>query len=150
MFGIALLPLGSLLFAASEPPVSVTFREEPAGPADSGAKRVLVSQFENRSAKVIAAYVIRIEHREPGMDKPSSIEVVSTMTRALGFSKGRPGYAPGERWTERTKTGGASSAPTVTLDLVVYEDGSHWGPDKAKRLDRLLGIRAGATAERQP
>lgn len=147
--GLALASIisSTLLFGASEPPLSVTFREEVAGPAQSGAKQVLVTQFENRSAKVIAAYVILIEHREPGLDKPAAFEAVSTMTRALGFSKGRPGYLPGEQWADLIPVKAASSDPTVSLDLVVFEDGTHWGPDRSKRLDRLLGIRAGATIE---
>jgi hypothetical protein len=145
---LLLLFLHPLLYG-EEPPVWMSFREEPGDSARDGAGRVLAMQFENRSGKVVAAYVIRIEHREPGAAKPAAVEVASTMTSALGFSKGRPGFQPGERWTDRVAVRETSEAPTVSLDLVMYADGSHWGPDKSKRLDWLKGIRTGAGLERQ-
>lgn len=139
------------LIAADEPPGSVSFREEAADAAQAqrGAGRMLEMEFANRPDKVIAAYAVRVEHREPGLEEPAAVEVPGTLTRAPGLGKGRPGYAPGDRWTERAAVRAVSHEPAISLDLVVYEDGSHWGPDKSKRLDRPLGIRAGASIERQ-
>lgn len=151
--GFLILPLALALpaRAADEPPLRVNSRLEGTGGGAQGkAGRVLALEFENRSGKVIAAYILRIEHREPGADKPVAVEISSAMTRALGFSKGRPGFQPGEQWTDRIPVQEISEdAPAVSLDLVVYEDGSHWGPDKSKRLEWLKGIRTGAGLEQQ-
>lgn|GEM_PF-3000777 len=37
----------------------------------------------------------------------------------------------------------------VKLDLVMFEDGSHRGPNKAGQLQRFLGMRDGARLERE-
>jgi hypothetical protein len=106
-------------------------------------------QCQNTSNKVIAAYVIRIDHLDQD-GKVTVRESTMTITKDLGLSKGRPGYQPGERWVERMPVRVEAASRDVALDLVVYADGSHWGPDKARKLDHILGIKAGAQMERTP
>lgn len=150
LLALPILYLNSPLFAASDPPLTVSFREEAANAAETGAERALIIQLESRANKVIAAYVIRIEHRESGSQKPTLVEAITAMTSALGLSKGRPGFRPGEKWTDRIPVRALPSPPGAALDLVIFDDGSYWGPDKSNRRERLLGIRAGAALERRP
>lgn len=98
--------------------------------------------MENTSAKPIAAYVLRIVCRDRD-GKTTLVETYSAITRGLGLGKGRPSFRPGEQWSESVKAPGGDPAE-VQLDLVLFEDGTHWGPNKANRLERLLGMRAGA------
>lgn len=111
------------------------------------ATRMEIS-FENKSAKPIAAYVLRFIQVGLG-GKTSTVESRTVMTKGLGFSKGRPAFQPGERWkdTFRINTTG-SAAPAV--DLVVFEDGTQWGEDKARQSSKVDGVRVGALLEQNP
>lgn len=148
MLAVVFLPV-TLALASPEQeqaPISLTARELRSG---AEAKPELELECENRSGKVIAAYVVRIDDRDEN-GKLIARTSLTSMTRDLGFTKGRPGYQPGERWIERRPVVGGAPSREVVLDLVMFADGSHWGPNKANKLSYLLGVKAGAHLERAP
>lgn len=138
--------LASVFSGQEQSPVGLTVREIRSG---AEARPELEIEYENRSGKVIAAYVVRVDHCDE-KGKLVIRESLTSITKDLGLTKGRPGFAPGERWTERTAIRVEEARRDVVLDLVIYADGSHWGPNKARRLDYLMGIKTGAHMERSP
>jgi hypothetical protein len=123
-------------------PVSVSMRVDASGTA---AKAVL--ELQNVADKPVAAYAVRLIRRgEDG--KALSIRTHSAATRSLGLSVGRASFQPGEKWTDTIDL--PEGGPVeVKLDLVLFEDGTHWGPNKSGQLERFLGMRDGARLERE-
>jgi hypothetical protein len=139
----AFLLMANLVFAQTSP-IATSTRQVAAAAAPGGA--VLEVSCQNRSDKPIAVYVFRFDRLDAN-GKLLTRESLIQMTRGLGLSKGRPSFQPGETWTDRLPLRGEAS-PELVLDLVVYEDGSHWGPNKAGKLDHIQGVKAGAKLER--
>lgn len=144
--GLALIAaLGILAVAAPQPgaaPLSVAMRVDTAA-ADLAA----VLEFENLSEKPVAAYAVRLIRRgEDG--KVASITTHAVATRSIGLSMGRQSFQPGEKWTDTVKLPERQPVE-AQLDLVVFEDGTHWGPNKSKQLERFQGLRDGARLERE-
>lgn len=144
--GLALIAaLGILAVAAPQPgaaPLSVAMRVDTAA-ADLAA----VLEFENLSEKPVAAYAVRLIRRgEDG--KVASITTHAVATRSIGLSMGRQSFQPGEKWTDTVKLPERQPVE-AQLDLVVFEDGTHWGPNKARHLERFEGMRNGARLERE-
>jgi hypothetical protein len=71
-----------------------------------------------------------------------------TTPAQIVLSLGRASFQPGEKWSE-TITAPEGQPLEAQLDLVVFEDGSHWGPNKARQLERFQGLRDGARLERE-
>lgn len=108
---------------------------------------IVVVEFQNTSSSPVAAYAIRLVGRgEDG--QVISARTHSAATRGLGMSFRRTSFQPGQRWSE------AVPAPEgeplqVQLDLVMFEDGMFWGPNRSRQLERLLGMTDGARFERE-
>jgi hypothetical protein len=130
--------------AAQQAPIELTIQEAGGAP---DARRVIVAQLRNVSSKVVAAYVIRLDYRDDD-GKLTFRQASTSLTWDLGLSKGREGYQPGEQWLDRLRVATDEKPSEVTLDLVVYADGTHWGEDRTGKLNYLRGINAGAGLER--
>jgi hypothetical protein len=146
LLGLALIAaLGILAVAAPQPgaaPLSVAMRVD-----TTAADPAAVLEFENLSGKPVAAYAVRLIRRaEDG--KVASITTHAVSTRGLGMSLGRQSFQPGEKWTDAVKLPERQPVE-AQLDLVLFEDGTHWGPNKAKQLERFQGMREGAHFERE-
>jgi hypothetical protein len=127
---------------ADSAPLSMTYRVE-----DRTTPAQVVLDLQNVAGKPVAAYAIRLVRRgEDG--KVISTRAHSVSTRGLGLSLGRASFQPGEKWSE-TITAPEGQPLEAQLDLVVFEDGSHWGPNKARQLERFQGLRDGARLERE-
>ncbi len=104
-------------------------------------------EFQNLADRPVAAYAVRLVKRgEDG--KVVSVRTHAVSTRGLGISLGRPSYQPGEKWTE-TLALPEGPPVDVQLDLVMFEDGSFWGPNKSRQLERFQGLKDGARLERE-
>lgn len=124
--------------AASAPPLRISQRIGTAG---------ITLEMQNVSGQPVAAYAVRLV-RQDESGKTISVRTHSTATRGLGMSYGRPSFQPGEKWNETVSM--PEGAPTlVQLDLVLFEDGTYWGPNKSRELERFLGMKAGARFERE-
>lgn len=145
----ALILSGTLLWSASS---AVFAQQVPLQfstqiiPAATGQSSVVQLQFRNESDKPIAAYTLRIERRDKN-GKLISQETLTAATRGLGISKLRPSYSPGETWVSKHKVTDPQQ-PEIAVDMVLFEDGTHWGPDKAHSLARLHAMKQGAEMER--
>jgi hypothetical protein len=143
---IAGLLAPSVSLGQTQEPVTITVRTlEPV----EGAKPALEIEYENKSGKVIAAYAVRIDDYDKN-GKLISRQSVATITKDLGMRKGRPGFQPGERWLERIPIQGQADSRDVAMDVVVYADGTHWGPNRTGRLQYFRGFQDGARMERIP
>lgn len=145
LFTCAALACAGLLAQTSqtaEPPLAVTHRLEAKA---EGTKAVL--DMENRSGRAVAAYAVRLVRRgEDGKVAWSQTHAVGT--RGLGMSMGRASFQPGEKWSDAVTVAGGE--PTeVQLDLVMFEDGTFWGPNRGHQLERFLGMKDGARFERE-
>ncbi len=126
----------------SPAPLSVAHRVE----MRAGGPQALL-EFQNRSGRPVAAYAVRLVKRgENG--KAVSVRTHAVSTNGLGVSLGRPSYQDRETWTE-TLALPEGPPVEVQLDLVLYEDGSFWGPNKSRQLERFQGLRDGARLERE-
>ncbi len=106
-----------------------------------------VLELQNLTDRPVAAYAVRLVKRgENG--KVVSVRTHAVSTRGLGVSLGRPSFQTGERWTE-TLALPEGPPVEVELDLVLFEDGSFWGPNKSRQLERFQGLRDGARLERE-
>lgn len=145
LLGVAALACAGLLAQTSqtaEPPLAVTHRVEVKA---EGTKAVL--DLENRSGRQVAAYAVRLARR--GADgKAVWVQTHAVSTRGLGLSMGRSSFQPGEKWSDVVAVAGGE--PTdVQLDLVMFEDGTFWGPNRSHQLERFLGMKDGARFERE-
>ena len=123
-------------------PLRMTSRME-----GTGREAEAVLALQNASGKAVAAFAIRLIRRgEDG--KPVSIRTHAVATRGIGMSFGRPSFQPGEVWEERVQLGEAAPVEP-DVDLVLFEDGTSWGPNKSKQLERFLGMKDGARLERE-
>lgn len=129
--------------AQQSPPLHLTTKAIP-GAQDSS--KGIELQLRNASAKPIAAYVVRFDHFDINR-KLISRQTSSSITRGLGVGRGRPSYAPGESWQERPQVADPQETE-IAVDLVLFEDGTHWGPDLSSSRPRLKGMKEGAQMER--
>lgn len=124
------------------PPLLVSLRVE-----ERVAQPEAVLEMQNVSGKPVAAYAVRLIRRgEDG--KALSIRTHSVATRGVGLSLGRPSFLQGEKWKD-TVALPEGQPVEVHLDLVLFEDGTLWGPNKARQLERFQGLRDGARLERE-
>jgi hypothetical protein len=128
--------------ADTDAPIKYSFQADAAPPDGK-----LEFRMENTSAKPIAAFVLRFVYRDKE-GKTSIVQTYGVVTRGLGLSKGRASFQPGEQWSDAVKAS-AGEPSEVQLDLVMFEDGTNWGPNKSKYLERYTGMQAGAKMERE-
>ncbi len=144
--GLALIAVFGTAAAAGSPPdaapLGVTLRLD-----TSAAEPSAVLEMENLAAKPVAAYAVRLIRREAD-GKVASITTHAVSTRGIGMSMGRQSFQPGEKWTDTVKLPERQPVE-AQLDLVLFEDGTHWGPNKSKQLERFQGMREGARFERE-
>lgn len=113
----------------------------------SSPEPVAILEMENLSGKPVAAYAVRLIRR--GDDgKAVSIRTHAVSTRGIGLSMGRSSFQPGEKWSDAVKMPEGEPVE-AQVDLVLFEDGTHWGPNKSKQLERFQGLRDGARVERE-
>lgn len=125
--------LAAIAAAAQQPPITLTVEETTEG---------RIVRCENTSDRAIAAFVIRIDYKDQS-GKVALSEARTAMTKDLGLDKGRPAYQPGEQWVDRFPKPSGLGQGEPALDLVIYADGTHWGPNKSGRLQYILGFRDG-------
>ncbi|MGQ9916187.1 MAG: hypothetical protein ACUVS7_02100 [Bryobacteraceae bacterium] len=145
LWGFALMGLSTLLAAGGEQsaaPLGVQLKANASSPEPAA-----ILEMENLSGKPVAAYAVRLIRRgEDG--KAVSIRTHAVSTSGLGVSLGRPSFRPGEKWSDTVKLAEGERVE-AHVDLVLFEDGTHWGPNKSKQLERFQGLRDGARLERQ-
>jgi len=109
-------------------------------PVGSGKIEVDVT---NSSAKPIRGYVIDISFYRVSDGQPISKH---TRTALMAGVAGIPGpLMPGE--TQRAlkpipvpQAGGKLARYRIAIDLVMFSDGTHWGPINLRESDRLVGM----------
>ncbi len=145
LWGMALTALFGIAAAGSPPdapPLGITLRLD-----GSAAEPSAALEMENLSGKPVAAYALRLIRR--GADgKVASVTTHAVAARSIGMSMGRQSFQPGEKWSDSVKLPERQPVE-AQLDLVLFEDGTHWGPNKAKQLERFQGMRDGARFERE-
>lgn len=146
LWGLALIAVFGIAAAAGPPPeaapLGITLRVD-----TSAAEPSAALEMENLSGKPVAAYAVRLIRR--GADgKVASVTTHAVATRSIGMSMGRQSFQPGEKWSGSVKLPERQPVE-AQLDLVLFEDGTHWGPNKAKQLERFQGMRDGARFERE-
>lgn len=144
-WGFALMGMSAFLAAGgdqSAAPLNVQLKAGSSSPEPAA-----VLEMENLSGKPVAAYAVRLIRR--GDDgKAVSIRTHAVSTRGIGLSMGRPSFQPGEKWSDTVKLA-EGELVEAHVDLVLFEDGTHWGPNKSKQLERFQGLRDGARLERE-
>lgn len=99
--------LASVFSGQEQSPVGLTVREIRSG---AGTKPELELEYENRSGKVIAAYVVRIDHWDE-RGKLVVRESLTSITKDLGLTRGardlRPesGGRSGQRFASKRHAG---------------------------------------------
>jgi hypothetical protein len=95
--------------------------------------------LKNTGSKPASAYVLRTEFRDRTTDKL----VAATVVRAIKLQNAAIGGV-GQQWANHKPIfiamgpDGAELKYNVTLDYVVFDDGSSWGPDISKLGNTML------------
>ncbi len=114
---------------------------------------IVTFSMTNISAKAIRGYVFIVDTFDLN-GKSLGGPICSTEKAPSPGSKGE--YSPGERWTENVElavrlTDGTpliTASARITLDYVLFADGTGWGPNKSKQAVALGRIRQGVLHER--
>jgi hypothetical protein len=116
-------------------------------------RSALTLDVENVSSKAIAAYVLNLELRDPATGRLLSRLSTSVFTKGIVPSAGHEPYAPTKSWShsmpmnQHALSAYQTAKSVFVVDLVVFEDGTTWGPDKSGSFQRILGMKEGAAAE---
>lgn len=109
-------------------------------PSDSASSKVIL---RNSGSKKITGYILKIEDFDSagkGTFRASEVRVFG-----LAGSKLSNGKLPGEQWTHKAKvfnkTGTVPSK--LSIDYVVFDDDSRWGPNSLGQGAKISGIREG-------
>lgn len=115
--------------------------------ADRGAEQLVSFRVKNTGAKPILAYVSFVTAK----DGARVMEVYKR--QHIAFQRSAL-YQPGAAWTEEfslpSLPGAARPCPPAAqpeIDFVLFEDGTHWGPDRYRLASRIRGEIAGVTFE---
>jgi hypothetical protein len=122
------------------PPLTVT--ATPAGAGQDGSQPGIVLNIKNTSGKNVLAYALQFRYTNPATGKAMGSGGHSVLRQG---TNGTPKYlAPGQTDTSlkarslpRTSYGVAATY-VISVDLVVFEDGSQWGPASSRDAQQLL------------
>jgi hypothetical protein len=137
LFSISMLVYGQQGSDNAPAPIEVTTATTTA--AQQGS--VLSFTLLNRSPKTVLGYVALLDFAD------SNGQPVGRATKVTlrGLEPARPGFLPGERWTDASKplpkdSSGKLVIPKVSIDYVVFSDNSNWGKDVMRQSLHLQGI----------
>lgn len=138
-----------MLFAEPQPPLTVEPSEVPV--ALAGGEAPVRFQLKNQSTKSIHAYVLVIGYYDDDGKLIGTLTTTGVSRDLLPRPDLRPPFGPGETWTHPYRMAEASGADrparaVARVDFVLFDDGSSWGPDKAKMSLYLKGIKDGSRA----
>ena len=132
----ALLVFAQLGMSQSGAPIEIV------EPAVSGTEPVSTVVLRNASTSRIAGYIIRFS--DFGPNGVLLNESFSSTLVGLASDHPRQAYVPGETWKLETRAAGRQGMPgatrKVSVDFVLFEDGTGWGPDTKHGSLRLRGV----------
>jgi len=135
--------------AESPVPLQVTVFQSTVNP--DGTKNLSL-QLKNTSANSITAYALRLDILDAASGKLIAV-ADRTIIRSTDGPTARPGYAPGEMWSDALQVPiiGDNIRHTLSVDYVKFrttDKPSAWGPDTRKGSIRIEATIAGYRAER--
>lgn len=106
-------------------------------------------ELVNQSTKTVRGYVVLVEFQ----DSSGETGFYTTLTRVHPphLPHGVHSFEPGESWTHDLAVpleNGNPVSRTLTMDHVVFEDGTTWGPDTERQSLKIQGLLNGFQAER--
>lgn len=135
----------ALMLAGAGDPVSV----ELSGPANDLDGAGVLVELKNQSPKAVKAVGLLVEY--PDEHGRSSLRREITMVWGLKPADPVQSRKPGESWRHRLPavrrtSDGLPASCRVTVDYVLFDDATTWGPDTAKLSKRIRGFQAGFEA----
>lgn len=136
---LGLAGLGQALLLGQQPvapPIAISSAQ--LSPTDGS----VVLTLSNQAAKKIRAYVLKLEFP----DKAGGVAFRGSEMRltGLGPPPARDGFAPNETWTHKIRLAAAPHVvPGVTVDYVVFSDGSTSGIDSMGQAQKIRGVEEG-------
>lgn len=141
-----LLPFLAATAVAQDAPVSLT------NIVRNGLN--LEVEMKNTSSKPVVGYSVRARCYDSAQ-KQILVADFLNVTNAIIPSTKRGPFVPGETWKlNRDLPSSTPGAPEISevklsLDVVIFADGTKWGPNSARNAERISGMAAGALWERQ-
>ena len=132
-------------------PIAQPIAIEQSGEIFSESGKNIRLSFTNTSTKYIKAFVLIADLK----DQQGKSCLSQIHTAILGLRDGPripQNRFPGETWETRLTTpldvdGNAYNA-TLSIDYVLFDDGSHWGPDSEHRSAEIRGVITATKMER--
>lgn len=113
---------------------------------ESATGPTVLWSLTNNSGKPVVAYSVLVD-TSTGSASQGCRTVENTV---WGLDSRREGVSPGEVWNENRGVPVSAGVPlTVSLDYVLFKDGSSWGPDMMKQSIKIQGIRLGWSQSRR-
>jgi len=138
---------GASIGNATATPLNITFEETTTDilrtPNASTLLPAIVMNVANVSGKCLRGYVVVVKFKEAdGHTTQGHSRLALAMDKESNLSCFPPGAVKhwGNPLVRPKDSSGELAQYSATIDLVIFEDGSEWGPGKAPDSDRLRGM----------
>jgi len=145
---LSLLALVGIIHANQQDPIAVSPLEVQSSTAKTTNGFALTCSVTNKSSQEIVAHTIVVDLFDSSGKPAGRLSTNAIMNLATNSKNSTSSLAPGAtggttRFPLPTESNGTPVTYKVSIDYVLFKDGSTWGPDTAKQSLAIMGTQQG-------